>query len=214
MRLFNPSDINVHLFFEKLNPSNLANILKEKHVVVQTLSYQCTRKRDNQGRPYGSTQETLMDFVVIASSANQLKKLYQLVKENTSTSLSFIFNPEYKLTGDEKLSEYVLDTYNRALSVTGYVVEIDEVYGYGDTWLEAENAKIAAYNSFVKELERFKGDVETMISDVRKESGKDSFPLQAVEPLNPLMVVRARLLVDSIQYIARDKKSIQLYINF
>lgn len=214
MKQFSLNDINVHLFYDDLSTKLKSNFLKENAIVVQNVNYTCSRKRDGQGCPYGSTEETVLDFSIIASSKNQLTTLYDRIKEKTSSTLTFVYSPTYAEKELQNTMRKELDSYNRALAVSGYVVEINEVYGYGDSRMDYDNSQIPAYNGFIKELDIFKAEVENLLTDLDKEVKNSSFPIKKMETHEPLMIIHVKLLVDSIQYISMNGNKIQLFINF
>ena len=97
-------------------------IRQEGCQTVQHFAYRCCRSRDSQGRPYGPTNATILRFVLKSLANNESKHFYRRLQDNESNTFSFIFNATF----DEIR---LLKDYDDAMVVTGYVVEVQEVFG-------------------------------------------------------------------------------------
>ena len=88
---------------------------------VQHFDYNCFRTRDKSGRPYGPSNASLMQITLKTLSADGYKELYQRLNNVELYPFSVVFNATY--------DEYrVLENYVDAMVVSGYIVEIEELF--------------------------------------------------------------------------------------
>lgn len=88
---------------------------------VQHFSYECHRRRNGAGFPYGPTVPSFLVFTVKVASDDSGKVFYERMQENGTFSYSFLFNASF----NEMRS---LSEYQDALVATGYIVDLEELY--------------------------------------------------------------------------------------
>lgn len=94
---------------------------KEHGYTIQHFDYNYYRTRDHEGKPYGTSNTSLMDITVRTISANGYKELYQRLQSRELYPCTIVFNATY----DEF---QILKDYTDAMVVNGYIVEIEEVF--------------------------------------------------------------------------------------
>ena len=109
------------LYPENYQENELQNVLKEQCFTVQDFSYECCRKRNEAGSPYGNTQPTTMKFTIKLQSPDDGKIFYRQMKENELFHFSFFFNATF---GEFNR----LKKFDDAMVVRGYVVDVEEDY--------------------------------------------------------------------------------------
>lgn len=115
--------IKATLFFDDFSE---VKVKKEQGFTLQQFNYECSRKRNNMGMPYGPTQTTVLRFLIKSLPDGYLKEIYKRLDENTDSSFSIVFNATFRM--DEN-GENTLSDYDSALIITGFVISVDESYG-------------------------------------------------------------------------------------
>lgn len=96
-------------------------ILKEDCFVVQHFSYCCERARDGEGRPYGPTVTSFLDFTVRVSSDERCGRFYDRIASAEAYPFSFLFNACFNETGR-------FSGCDDAMVARGYLCDIQEVF--------------------------------------------------------------------------------------
>ena len=117
--------IKATLFFDDFSE---VKVKKEQGFTLQQFNYECSRKRNNMGMPYGPTQTTVLRFLIKSLPDGYLKEIYKRLDENADSSFSIVFNATFRM--DEN-GENTLNDYDSALIITGFVISVDESYGEG-----------------------------------------------------------------------------------
>ena len=115
--------IKATLFFDDFSE---VKVKKEQGFTFQQFNYECSRKRNNMGMPYGPTLTTVLKFLIKSLPDGYLKEVYKRLDENTDSSFSIVFNATFRM--DEN-GENTLSDYDSALIITGFVISVDESYG-------------------------------------------------------------------------------------
>lgn len=115
--------IKATLFFDDFSE---VKVKKEQGFTLQQFNYECSRKRNNMGMPYGPTLTTVLKFLIKSLPDGYLKEVYKRLDENTDSSFSIVFNATFRM--DEN-GENTLSDYDSALIITGFIVSVDESYG-------------------------------------------------------------------------------------
>lgn len=117
------------LFFDDINETK---VKKEDSFTIQQFHYECTRKRNNTGMPYGPTMTTLLQIEIKSLPNGYLKELYKRLDEQTESQFSVVFNATFRT---DDYGENMLSDYDSGLIITGYVISVDETFGI---WSEPE----------------------------------------------------------------------------
>lgn len=88
---------------------------------VQHFSYECRRRRNESGVPYGPTTPSYLDFSVRIANAESGKVFFERMKTYQSFPYSFLFNASFN--DMRKLSEC-----EDAMVATGYIIDLEETY--------------------------------------------------------------------------------------
>lgn len=115
--------IKATLFFDDFSE---VKVKKEQGFTLQQFNYECSRKRNNMGMPYGPTRTTILRFLIKSLPDGYLKEIYKRLDENADSSFSIVFNATFRI--DEN-GENTLNDYDSALIITGFVISVDESYG-------------------------------------------------------------------------------------
>lgn len=115
--------IKATLFFDDINE---VKVKKEQGFTLQQFNYECSRKRNNMGMPYGPTGTAIIRLQIKSLPDGYLKEIYKRLDENTDSSFSIVFNSTFQM--DEN-GDYMLSDYDSALVITGFIVSINESYG-------------------------------------------------------------------------------------
>lgn len=115
--------IKATLFFDNFSE---VKVKKEQGFTLQQFNYECSRKRNNMGMPYGPTRTTILRFLIKSLPDGYLKEIYKRLDENADSSFSIVFNATFRM--DEN-GENTLNDYDSALIITGFVISVDESYG-------------------------------------------------------------------------------------
>ncbi|HIX75027.1 MAG TPA: hypothetical protein H9977_08370 [Candidatus Parabacteroides intestinipullorum] len=115
--------IKATLFFDDFSE---VKVKKEQGFTLQQFNYECSRKRNNMGMPYGPTRTTILRFLIKSLPDGYLKEIYKRLDENADSSFSIVFNATFRM--DEN-GENTLNDYDSALIITGFVISVDESYG-------------------------------------------------------------------------------------
>lgn len=97
------------------------NVEKRLCKIVQHFSYKCQRSRNDAGIPYGNTTPTELQFTIKLESPDDSKVFYQQLQQNELFNHSFVFNATF----DQRDR---LKTYDDAMIVKGFVVDVKEDY--------------------------------------------------------------------------------------
>ena len=90
-------------------------------LTVQHFSYQCLRKRDSSGVPYGPTAPSYLDFTVKISSGESAKVFFRRMQQYEAFSYSFLFNASFN---DKRR----ISAFEDAMVARGYLIEVEEAY--------------------------------------------------------------------------------------
>lgn len=115
--------IKATLFFDDFSE---VKVKKEQGFTLQQFNYECSRKRNNMGMPYGPTRTTILRFLIKSLPDGYLKEIYKRLDENADSSFSIVFNATFRM--DEN-GENTLNDYDSALIITGFVISVDESHG-------------------------------------------------------------------------------------
>lgn len=102
----------------------LTNLRQDDGYTIQNLDYQSFRSRDKLGQPYGLTNASLADITLRSISGEGDKKLYSILKERGCHAFSVLYNVKYT-------EEHLVDDYDIATVLNGYIVEIEEKFETG-----------------------------------------------------------------------------------
>ncbi|MBO4249759.1 MAG: hypothetical protein J5884_00730 [Paludibacteraceae bacterium] len=106
---------------------NGATVTRDQCMTVEHFDYRCARKRDRDGRTYASSEPVELAFSVRINGEDQAKPFYrQLCSGDEYGVLSFLFNTTFQATGR-------LDSYEQALAVEGFVVDVQEDFHSAQT---------------------------------------------------------------------------------
>lgn len=97
------------------------SVTRDACMSVEDFRYSCARKRDWDGKMYGSTEPVMLSFSVRINAADQAQPFYAQLASEESSVLSFMFNATFSNT--KRLS-----TYDEAIAVDGYIVDVEEDY--------------------------------------------------------------------------------------
>lgn len=99
-----------------------SSITRDQCMAVEHFHYRCARKRDTKGHTYASCEPVELSFDVRINAADQAKPFYQhLTSGDDDTVLSFLFNATFSATKR-------LATYEQAMAVNGFIVDVQEIY--------------------------------------------------------------------------------------
>lgn len=87
--------------------------------VIQNYKYVSSHPRDEQGKPYGTTNCALMDVVINIDSFHTVQTFYQQLRKNEPYTYSIFFDVVYD-------SQNNIDSYAQAIKMEGFVVDIEE----------------------------------------------------------------------------------------
>ena len=110
------------LFFDNIHETS---VRREQGFTLQQFHYECTRKRNDIGMPYGPTQTTILQLQIKSLPDGYLKEIYKRMNEHTESCFSIVFNASFRT--DE--GENTLSDYDSGLIVTGYAISVDEAFG-------------------------------------------------------------------------------------
>lgn len=110
------------LYFDDIRETK---VKREQGFTLQQFHYECARKRNDRGMPYGPTQTTILQFQIKSLPDGYLKEIYKRLDEHTESCFSIVFNATFRT--DE--GENTLSDYDSGLVVTGYVISVDEAFG-------------------------------------------------------------------------------------
>lgn len=88
---------------------------------VQHFSYECRRRRNDAGTPYGPTLPAYLDFTVKVAYGDSGKVFFDRMQRTETFPYSFLFNASFN--GMRRLSEC-----EDAMVATGYIVDLEEFY--------------------------------------------------------------------------------------
>ena len=106
-------------------------------------SYKCQRSRNDAGFPYGETTPTELLFTIRLGAPDDGKVFYQQMQRNELFDHTFIFNASFDQTDR-------LKTYDDAMIVRGYVVDVKE--DYDATITENGTVQVPDVPQFIKKL--------------------------------------------------------------
>ena len=96
-------------------------VLKENCLVVQNFDYQCTFKRNENGRVYGAMESVILSFRVLVNDPRHAMIFLMELASNNVSCFSFLFNATYG--PNERLRDY-----EDGMVVRGYLVSAEEQY--------------------------------------------------------------------------------------
>lgn len=114
--------IKATLFFEDINE---VKVKKEQGFTLQQFNYECSRKRNNMGMPYGPTCTTIIQLQIKSLPDGYMKEIYKRLDENTISNFSIAFNATFKT---DEYGDNILSDYDSSLVVTGFVISVEESY--------------------------------------------------------------------------------------
>ena len=97
------------------------NVWQNNCYTVQHFAYECRRKRNASGTPYGPTTPSYLDFSVRIASPDSGKVFFERMHASKSFPYSFLFNASFN--DMRKLTEC-----EDAMVATGYVINLEEAY--------------------------------------------------------------------------------------
>lgn len=106
------------LFTENINEQHV--LRRENATVVQRLDYTLRRPRNDFGKPYGRMSGSEL-IVATLIGTNDTREYYERLVSNDSQIFSIVFNATYD-------NNNFLTSYDSAMVVEGYVVDIVEHY--------------------------------------------------------------------------------------
>lgn len=115
--------IKATLFFDNINE---VKVKKEQGFTLQQFNYECSRKRNNMGMPYGPTGTAIIRLQIKSLPDGYLKEIYKRLGENTISFFSIVFNATFQT---DEYGENILSDYDSSLVITGFVISVEESYG-------------------------------------------------------------------------------------
>ena len=97
------------------------NVWQQNSFTVQHFSYECRRRRNDSGTPYGQTLPAFLDFTVKVASEDNGKVFFDRMLTNETFPYSFLFNASFNSM--RRLSEC-----EDAMVVSGYIVDLEETF--------------------------------------------------------------------------------------
>ena len=88
---------------------------------VQQFTYQCERRRNQSGVPYGPTLPAFLDFTVRVASGESGKVFYSRMNSREPFPYSFLFNASFN---DMRR----LANCEDSMVVKGYIIDVEEVF--------------------------------------------------------------------------------------
>ncbi|MCR5456388.1 MAG: hypothetical protein K6F33_15535 [Bacteroidales bacterium] len=113
--------VKVQLLNGSLSEYADGGITSDKCITVQKFNYQCSRNRNDAGIPYGNTTPSLLTFELRLFNEQEAKVFLSRLLDNDHYAYTFLFTASFS---DSK----VVNTYDSAMEVLGYVVDIDEIF--------------------------------------------------------------------------------------
>lgn len=111
------------LFFDDINETT---VRREQGFTLQQFHYECSRKRNDIGMPYGPTMTTILQVQIKSLPDGYLKDLYKCLGEHTESRFSIVFNATFRI---DEYGQNTLSDYDSGMIVTGYVISVDEDFG-------------------------------------------------------------------------------------
>lgn len=96
------------------------NVYQNNCFTVQHFTYECRRRRNDEGIPYGSTLPSFLDFKVKVAPGDNGKVFLERLKQSETFPYSFLFNADF--------NSMRLSACEDALVATGYIVNVEESY--------------------------------------------------------------------------------------
>lgn len=103
------------------------SIYRDKCATVQHISYECRRRRNGAGFPFGSTLPSYLDFTIKVSPGNNGKVFFDRMQQDKTFPFSFLYNAEFQAESQGS-TNLVLSKYVAAMVATGYIVDAEESY--------------------------------------------------------------------------------------
>jgi hypothetical protein len=97
------------------------NVWQDNCFIVQHFHYECRRKRNVAGEPYGDTVPSYLFFTVKVVSEGNSKVFFERMRGHDTFRYSFLFNASFN-------SMRGLSEYQDALVASGYLVDLEELY--------------------------------------------------------------------------------------
>lgn len=87
--------------------------------VIQNYKYASSHPRDEQGKPYATTNCALIDVVISVDTLRTIQTFYQQLCSNEAFTYTIFFNVTYD-------SQNAIESYDQAIKMEGYVVDMEE----------------------------------------------------------------------------------------
>jgi len=136
------------------------NVQKEKCYTVQNFSYRSERSRNAAGFPYGPANPTVMSFTVRLVRPEDGVIYHKRLLENSPADYTFLFNASYS-------SLQRLKAYDMALSVNGYVIDVEDDFSTGDKDSDNNRQMLIRVKLFVRSI-TYKGILRNEILEISK----------------------------------------------
>jgi hypothetical protein len=96
-------------------------VLKENCLVVQDFDYECTLKRNEQGKVYGTMEPVILSFKIRVNDPRHAVMFLMEMASNNVCCFSFLFNATYG--PNERLRDF-----EDGMVMKGYIVGAEEQY--------------------------------------------------------------------------------------
>lgn len=116
------NNLKASLYFDDIRETK---VRREQGFTLQQFHYECSRKRNDIGMPYGPTQTTILQLQIKSLPDRYLKEIYKRLNEHTESCFSIVFNSSFRTD----VGENTLSDYDSGLIVTGYAISVDEAFG-------------------------------------------------------------------------------------
>lgn len=114
------NELKAMLVTEDITESGV-NVRQENCFTVQHFSYECSRRRNSAGEPYGPTVPSFLTFTVKVASDNNGKVFFDRIIGSETFRYSFLFNASFN-------DMRALSGFQDAMVATGYIVDLEEIY--------------------------------------------------------------------------------------
>ena len=101
------------------------NVVKDQCYTIQHFAYECRHERNDAGFPYGTTTPSKLVFTIKLESPDNGKEFYQHMKQNELFDYTFLFNASFGSFGR-------LSSFDDAMTVKGYMIDVEEFYDGGN----------------------------------------------------------------------------------
>ena len=97
------------------------SLLSSTGFTVQEVHYDCSRKRNSRGFPYGPTQSACLYVTLKVASNESSKVFFDHMAENQPYAYSFLYDVSFS-----KMRQ--MSDFEDAMVAHGYVVDVEETY--------------------------------------------------------------------------------------